>query len=557
MTSTTFCGMLLMMAGLSACSNTQGASVPQPAGARTSAAISESDSRHRLYLIADDSMGGRPTGSPGHIKVTQYIAQEMARLGLQPAGDNGSYFQNVPFIKRHIANATLSVDGKAFELWRDFVPSYPGSPVRSFDGVPAIYGGILQDTLRQITREQAAGKLVILFNPAPNQAANMRSGTRGSRLETAAAIATINTGAGMLTWQRSVGRPNAQYNVDARPTMPQPAIMAISAATAAALMGMPVDSLLAPGTAGRTVRGSVEFREDNVVGRNVVAILPGSDAQLRNEYVAIGAHSDHDPLRFAPVDHDSLHVYNALLRRKTIEAVGRRLTAEERAAIRVNVDSLRKIRPARPDSIFNGADDDGSGTVAVLEIAEALAAAPQKPRRSILFIWHVAEELGLYGSRYFTDHPTVPRAAIVTQLNMDMVGRGRAGDDVGGGPRYVQVIGSRRLSSQLGDIVDATNAALPTPFTIDYTYAAPGHPQQRYCRSDHFMYARYGIPISYFSAGYHGDYHQVTDEPQYIDYDKLTRIAGLVRDVAVRVANLDQRLVIDGVRQAPDAPCRQ
>ena len=151
----------------------------------------------------------------------------------------------------------------------------------------------------------------------------------------------------------------------------------------------------------------------------------------------------------------------------------------------------------------------------------------------------------------------MPRDAIVTQLNMDMVGRGRVGDDIGAGPRYVQVIGSRRLSSQLGDVVDAANASLPTPFNIDYSYGETGHPLQRYCRSDHFMYARYGIPISYFSAGYHGDYHQVTDEPQYIDYDKLARIAGLVREVAVRVANLDARPVVDGVRQAPTAPCRQ
>src|SRR5438046_1486179 len=216
------------------------------------------------------------------------------------------------------------------------------------------------------------------------------------------------------------------------------------------------------------------------------------------------------------------------------------------------LDSRRRLHARRRDSIYNGADDDGSGTVAVLEIAEALASAPVKPKRSILFIWHAGEEEGLWGSEYFTDHPTVPRDSIVTELNIDMIGRGRADDVKGGGPGYVQLIGSRRLSTELGDLVEAVAKTEPMPFKFDYQYDANGHPQQYYCRSDHYEYARYGIPIVFFSTGGHRDYHQVTDEPQYIDYDQLARVSSLVRDVAIRDANIHHRLVVD--KRNPDPP---
>jgi Zn-dependent M28 family amino/carboxypeptidase len=149
----------------------------------------------------------------------------------------------------------------------------------------------------------------------------------------------------------------------------------------------------------------------------------------------------------------------------------------------------------------------------------------ERPERSILFVWHTAEEKGLFGSKYFTDHPTVPRDSIVTQLNIDMIGRGDATDLAGGGPGYIQLIGSRRLSTELGDLVDKVNTEGKHGFTFDYQFDADGHPQNYYCRSDHYMYARYGIPITFFTTGSHEDYHQVSDEVQYIDFDKMTRVA--------------------------------
>jgi Zn-dependent M28 family amino/carboxypeptidase len=207
--------------------------------------------------------------------------------------------------------------------------------------------------------------------------------------------------------------------------------------------------------------------------------------------------------------------------------------------------------------VFNGADDDGSGSMAVLEVAEAFARSPTKPRRSLLFVWHTGEEGGLRGSRHFSDHPTVPRDSIVAHLNMDMVGRGGAADILGGGPDFLQLVGSRRLSTELGDLVESVNASSSRPLRFDYSMDANGHPERIYCRSDHVHYARYGIPIVFFTTGLHMDYHQLTDEPQYIDYDKLRRVAQLVYDVASRVGNLDHRVVVDKPKPDPTAPCAQ
>jgi hypothetical protein len=330
------------------------------------------------------------------------------------------------------------------------------------------------------------------------------------------------------------------------------------------LFGKPLDALK-PGEAGPTVQGDVAYVGKDLPATNVVAVLEGSDPALRGEYVALGAHNDAIGI-VAPVDHDSLRAYNTVMRPRGANDTPRPPTAEEAARIKGMLDSLRRLRPARLDSIVNGADDDGSGSMGLLELAESVARGSVRPKRSLIFVWHTGEESGLQGSRWFTDHPTVPRDSIVAQLNIDMVGRGGANDFTGvtkagapihGGPGYVQLIGSRRLSTELGDLAESVNTANGNPLTFDYSLDANGHPQNIYCRSDHYMYARYGIPIIFFTTGGHADYHQVTDEPQYIDYNRMEAVGKLVYGIAEKVGNLDHRVVVDKPKPNPRGACQQ
>jgi Zn-dependent M28 family amino/carboxypeptidase len=258
-----------------------------------------------------------------------------------------------------------------------------------------------------------------------------------------------------------------------------------------------------------------------------------------------------------PVEHDSIRVFNTVVRPQGADSPNRPATPEEVTRMKAMLDSLRAVVPPRQDSINNGADDDGSGSMGVLEIAEAFATAKQRPKRSILFVWHIGEEEGMLGSRFFTDHPTVPRDSIVAQVNIDMIARGGPQDEKLGGPGYIQAIGTRRLSTELGDLAEQVNRDGKYGLEFDYSYDANGHPDNFYCRSDHYMYARYGIPIAFFSTGGHRDYHQVTDEVQFLDFDKYANVVRYVDALTARVADLDHRPVVDHPKPDPRAPCRQ
>jgi hypothetical protein len=423
-----------------------------------------------------------------------------------------------------------------------------------------IYGGTYGDTATMVAPRDAEGKFVVMSVPnGPDGKpawGNNRQQLTGYYLKSAGiAVASLDAidaenRATLLVPGQTFRGDDAAVKIDV------PAFLYVSGAMADALLGAPVSGLKR-GAVGKTIHGAIKWDEAPAPGRNVIAILPGSDPKLKGQYLAIGAHNDHIGFDHSPVDHDSLRAFNTVVRPHGADDPSRPATADEVTKIRQILDSLRKVNTPRKDSIFNGADDDGTGTVSVLEIAEAFAKSPTKPKRSIVFVWHAGEEKGLWGSEYFTDHPTVPRDSIVAQLNMDMVGRGGANDEKGGGPGYLQLIGSKRLSTELGDLVETVGKTQPTPFKFDYSFDANGHPQQYYCRSDHYEYARYGIPITFFSTGGHRDYHQVTDEPQYIDYDQLARVANLVHDVADRVANLDHRVVVDKPKPDPKGQCRQ
>ena len=520
----------------------------------TTAAITPADLMTRLYIYADDSMMGRRGGTEWNLKATAYIASEVKRMGLVPMGDSGTYFQWVPLVNLEFDTAsTIAVGAVTLKAGQDFIVRPTRAALRSISGAQAVYAGVLGDS-NMLAPEQAAGRVVVVSLPPGGGGGGIVGRYRG-----AGGIAVVSLDR-MAPGPRAFFRGPAtvlKTSTERADTTTQPLVLQVSVAAARALLGMAPDSAK-PGALGAILQGTVRFIETPAPARNVVAVVPGSDAGLKGEYVAIGAHNDHIGFTHTPVDHDSLRAFNtARLRLTESLPAGRRLTPELLAGIHVNVDSLHRLHPARADSIDNGADDDGSGTVSALEIAEQFAAARQRPKRSILFVWHTGEELGLLGSRWFTDHPTVPRDSIVAQLNMDMVGRGDTTDLKGGGPDYLQLVGSGRLSTELGDLVESVNKAEPHPLALDYAFDAPGHPERIYCRSDHYMYARYGIPITFFTTGLHADYHQVTDEPQYIDYEHMARVDQLVYDVAVQVANLGHRLVVDKPKPDPTAPCVQ
>jgi peptidase M28-like protein len=527
----------------------------------TTPAITPQDLQQRLNAIADDSMGGRRSGSAGDFKTADYVAAEFRRLGLRPAGDGGTWFQTVPFFFAEPAAPSLAAGDATLASGTDYL--LIGRPVATppLAAVQAVYGGTATDSSGWIGAEQAAGKVVVFdVRPGPDGERHLvprlRSLATSARFahSTALAVAELDLLAPEIVAQIG-GR---RLTSDTSRVSGQPAVLLVSPGAAERLLGAPT-ARLTPGAEGRSIAGdlSVRFTPVPFPARNVVAVLPGSDPARRGEYIALTAHNDHVGFDHSPVDHDSLRAHNRVVRPMGADSPERPATAEEQTRVAQILDSLRKVRSARRDSIRNGADDDGSGTVAILEIAEALARGPDHPRRSILFVSHTGEEEGLVGSSWFTDHATVPVDSIVAEIDEDMVGRGTPTDLPEGGPAYLEVVGARRLSNEFGDVLEAANAAQPVPFKFNYSFDTPGHPLQYYCRADHYSYARYGIPSVALSRGEHLDYHQVTDEAQYIDYDDLARVARLVRDAALRIANLDHRPALDHPKGDPHAPCVQ
>lgn len=529
--------------------------------------ITASDVRHRIHIVADDSMRGRAAGTVGNFMATSYLAREASRLGLEAAGDSGTFFQSIPLVMRGTdSSSTLRAAGRDMGVFTEFALVRPTATLRfsssmDFRDVEAVYAGDAGDTTESIRPDEASGKFVVL------SAARGSDGKPTATYATPLSISRMRypNAAGFAIAVIDLLSPASKAALSGMGAglsssawrVPGPAALLISETAAAKVMGAAL-AQLPPGARGARVDAKVVVKERAVAypARNVVALLRGSDPVRKEQFVAVGAHSDHEGVASTAVDHDSLRSYNRVMRPEGVQSANRTPSAEQWSRILQMRDSVRRLRPPRRDSIYNGADDDGSGSVALLEIAEWLASRP-RPARSILLVWHTAEESGILGSLWFAERPTVPRDSIVAQINMDMVGRGGLGETPGGGPRNLQVIGSRRRSSELGAVIDSLNAARKVPFTLDYRYDVAGHPQNRYCRSDHYSYARKGIPIAYFSRGHHIDYHVVTDEPQYIDNASLSRVARFVADVTVALANREKRLILDGPRPSETAACRQ
>ncbi|MEI6739436.1 MAG: M28 family peptidase [Gemmatimonadaceae bacterium] len=540
------------------------------AGPPTSAAISACDLMTRLYRFADDSMGGRKIGTPDHERATAMIAAEAKRLGLQPAGDNGTYFQALPLVSRALDTSSTIVAGRTtLRAGTDFLASTTAARLTDFAGWTLVYGGSLLDTTITLFSVPPSGTLVYFRPIAP--------GVDGSAIQKTA------KGKAWVAWynairHRATGNtpqlPAAAVRTALNPTaliLPadQGATLSLTLTTPAAqaLFGGSLDGLAA-GTPAKSFTLTLRYVDTPRLDRNVVAVLPGSDPARRAQYVALGAHVDHLGIFRSAVDHDSVRATHLGARSGAEGAASRRQVTDddEYDRIKVLTDSLHTLRPVRRDSIYNGADDGGSGTVALLEIAETLAPKTNRPKRSVLFVWHTGTETAptLSGSSWFLEHPTVPRDSIVAQLNVDMIGHGEATDEVGitadedprfGHPDFVEVIGSRRRSTELSTLITRANTGA-TPLRLDYAADAPGHPEGLFCRNDQASYARVGIPVAFFTTGYHVDFRELTDEPQYLRYGHMARIVQLVAATTQSLANLDHRPSLDLPAPDPKAACK-
>ena len=575
----------------------------------TVADITANDLRTRLYQFADDSMTGRRIGELGNYKGTEYIAREFERLGLKPAGDNGTYFQDLPYgpmgfdstssrllvggavlarktdwipaapsaLNGYAAKAELTNASTAFAgRWGDTVALAPAvfkgkvavftaapattgaagggrgaTPILRCDSVPDKFGAAAAASVEAAIAAAGGGR----GGRAGGGGGGGRGGAGGGaadsrdvRAQTAGALAVLVVGLDQLPPNTVSAAFNGRGAMQsAAPVPPAGALPAatISRSAAAQLFGRPADQLTV-GDAGQSVTASwnYEWHMSKTPARNVIAILPGSDASRAAEYVLVGAHNDHNGVNAVAVDHDSLRAVNTVTRRQGANDPVCRPTELQQHQIDSLITRARSIRPPRRDSIMNGADDDGSGTVVLLEIAEKFAS--EKPARSIIFVSHEGEESGLLGSRWFVDHPTVPLTAIAAAHNMDMVGKGRVDQVKFGGPTSVQTLGSRRLSREFGDIIDSVNATRTETMAIDKTWDVSANPMNRFCRSDQVNYVHHDVPVTYFSTGYAQDYHQPTDEPQYIDYEHAARLGRFVHDIMMAVANRKDRPAIAG-----------
>ncbi|MFN2565215.1 MAG: M28 family peptidase [Gemmatimonadaceae bacterium] len=488
--------------------------------------ISDAWLRTELTAFAADSFRGRETGTPDADRAARFLADRLRAVGAEPAGDSG-YFHRVPLVREYVGTGTsftVTERGRTtpVPVGGDVVPllspaeglytKHRGEGDLVFAGLGMSGPG--RDDLASLDLRD---KVVVVVNGAP---AGANTATRrqlesqeslGLRLQRIlpqrpAAVVILMTGHGE-TFYRQLAPTILRTVSAAAGTSPTddlqrqlPMLLLGVARPGSPLLPAtwPADDR-ARALTGRRFTGRIEVTRERFTAHNVVAVVRGSDPALSRTYVALGAHYDH---------------------------IG--------------------IQPAvAGDSIANGADDDASGSIALLAVARSLTRASQRPLRSTLLVWHAAEEKGLLGSAHFADRPTVPIDSIVAQINADMIGRhGAASEDApapSGAENALFIVGPSAAengqSRRLGEIVDSVNARQAAPFVFNREWDSPTHPERIYFRSDHYNYAKKGIPIVFFTTGLHPDYHKVTDEPSRIDYAKLARVATLIHDVAVAVGN--------------------
>jgi len=552
--------------------------------------ITPEELKEWLGYLASDDLEGRNTFSEGLGLAAAYIADQLRSWGVRPGGPNGSYFQRVAVLGVKSDNhSTITIEAggqkKTFENRSGvtFPANVGGKRMLESSQVEFVGYGLDAPLAHHNDYEgkNVKGKFVVWLGPNGPQGLEARTYRRllGGRsryaTEQQGALASIgppvfgrqggganraNQGGpgqgqpGAGNGQAGAGQAGAGQQGLGRggdePARPQGQFGAIPVEAPDFTTVQRLDGPLAPAVtaqddffealfSGQDIKYS-ELKEKAAKGdplpsfglkdvkitinldatyrvvrtqftRNVIGIVDGGDLALKGTYVAFGAHYDH-------VGYAEGEIVQTKDGPRRAGAVG------------------PVTESALEDRIWNGADDDGSGTVTELAIARAFALGP-KPRRSLLFVWHAGEEKGLLGSRYYADYPTIPLDRIVAQVNMDMVGRNR--DDKSDESNTIYLVGDDRISTEFHNIAVDANAALTRPLKLDYEMNDPADLEQVYYRSDHYSYAAKGIPIVFLTTGLHPDYHHNTDSAEKIDYNKMASVGKLAYEIGARTANLD------------------
>ena len=473
------------------------------------AAIREADLKRDLYMMAGDAMRGREAGTIDEMRASVWVADQLRAIGVKPAGPDGSYFQwwNMRRTRISTVSSGVRIAGRALALWTDIVPN--GMIGVSVDA-PTIVLDDAQDTTTDVR-----GKVVVT-NILPPTNAVRRDGTNsyeyryatsalastGARFQRrgAAAVILIADSIAEIGFDGLAAiRARGTYDVEnAAPRFATQTAGGPIGGAATNPVTPPAPVLLARQriasqlrVAGQQVQVDVRIERFDTPSSNIVGVIRGTDATLRDEYVLYSSHQDHDGVRYVIAG----------------------------------------------DSVWAGADDNGSVSVALLAIARSFVKQPGK--RSILFVYHGAEERGLLGSRYHAAHPVVPLSSIVAVLNGDMIGRNH--------PDSASLLGVQpphRNSSELVDMALKANL-LTGKFKLDSIWDRPTHPEGWYFRSDHVPYARLNVPAVEYSTNLHNDYHTPRDKPSAIDYAKLTRMTQWMYLTGWYVANTLKRPAID------------
>jgi len=475
---------------------------------RAVSSINEADYRRRVEVLAHDSMRGRGTPSPELEEVATWIASEFRRFGLRPGGDSNSFMQRYPMRREQIDSQQTYV----------MIMGGPVGHTQWQAGRETFYGGTLDGAE---PTQPVEGPLVVVAGTPADTARPFAGAPRGAIAMMVMAAANMRALNQYVAKAREAGIagfivvsnvPRANFNTGMARTMRADLELVVGGAQATA--GLPIfvamDSTVMPvlraageditAMRGGQVNGvralqgvnaTLQVRR-NVLAResapNVIGILEGSDPQLRNEYVFFTAHMDHE-----------------------------------------GVAGMQGCRARGADSICNGADDDASGTAGIIELAEAFATMNPRPRRSMVFMLVSGEERGLWGSRYYSEHPTLPLNNTVAAINLDMIGRNWRDT--------ISVIGKEH--STLGETANRVTREHPE---IGMQLVDDLWPNERfYFRSDHYNFARKGVPILFFFNGTHPDYHQVTDTADKIDAEKAARIVQMVYYIGLDVANTTER----------------